>query len=135
MPFKHAKSKRDLSVIKFGPAIRRDTGVQYAIIHLVGFTDPNAKPEDRRPVSVKNGTITKKTKGVRIELPIGEPYMVFLSPGKITAGESTRGEVIRAPFYLTIDSRPKPAASKMPRRKPATPTELLGMEVKRLINK
>ncbi len=107
MPYQIRKSKNDRSMIRFGPLIRADSDVPYALFHMRGFTD-ETEQTPREPLKVSQSTVPKKGK-LKFDLTEGEPYMLFIGPGKTTAGVNTREALLRAPFYIRIDSPAKPA--------------------------
>lgn len=107
MPYTIRRSKNDRSLIRFGPRIRADADVPYALFHMQGFTD-ESEQTPREPLKVSQSTVPKKGK-LRFDLTEGEPYMLFIGPGKTTAGVNTQADVLRAPFYISIDSPAKPA--------------------------
>ena len=118
MPYTIRKSKNDRSLIRFGPRIRADAGVPYALFHMQGFTD-ESEQTPREPVEVSQDVVPKKGK-LTLRLPAGEPYMLFIGPGKTTAGVNTQADVLRAPFYIRIDSpaKPVPEPARLKRTRP-----------------
>jgi len=102
MKIKISPANGDMSVIHFGPILRKDPKSKY---QLFAARRPRSPDEQPKMELVCQGPIPRKGR-LRVRLPFNEKCMVSAGGDGVAGFVHTANKVIEAPFYLSIDADP-----------------------------